>query len=271
MNLKNLVKLYNVNNIVQDKYQNIGGSNNLIKWLFSQETETDSQTTSSLETSGINIVPSIPDPSIPDPSIPALVITEPVSPVTVSQPVLDYVKRKQLMIIFVGLPKCGKTQMSIYILTMLKQLNLKTKFVETPIGLDDFKTRMYLDKIKKHIDANNDVIICNGNNYEENVRKSVITIAKENSVDILFVDFKHSEDTYNSFDKYKEFCSKKIQARTDTVALNTDLTKAILNYNEITNDELDGNSYIKIFINHNNQTNINSIILKVKEIFGKKK
>jgi len=253
MNLRNLAKLYSVSNINTNIQHSGGSSNNLIKWLFAQETETESPTQSSILTP--EITPISIEPEITP-------INEP------GTPSVPDTNKKHLMIIFIGLPKCGKTRMSIQIINTLKTLKLKTKFVETTTEVDDFSIRKYYDNIKKLVDAKTDVIICNGNNYVAQIRKTVTSIAKDNSFDILFVDFKHSEDSNESFDKYKEFCTQTIQARTDSVALDTDLTKAVLDYAKLSQQEQDENNYIKIYINHNKQKNINSIVLKIKEILG---
>ena len=258
MNLKNLTKLYGVNNVVLKKSEHIGGSsNNLIKWLFAQETESETQTTAEpAEITPVNVVPL---------EIPPL---QPVLPVPHETPVPKETIKKHLMVIFVGLPKCGKTQMSIEILKMLKINNLRTKFVETQVGPDDFKTRIYYDKIRKHVGTNVDVIICNGDNYKKETRETVMSIGKENKFDILFVDFKHSGDSDKSYRNYQDFCTKAIKSRTDMVALNTDLNRALSEYNELTQEELDLNNYLKVYINHNRQTNINNIVIKIKEILG---
>jgi len=278
MNLKNLAQLYNVNIINIKNKQTGGSSNNFIKWLFAQETETETESQTvvqspvvidSLLPTPVNpLVPSNPDvsdqsvpisPAVSEPTTPA--VSEPTTPFSV-----DGDKNKYLMVIYVGLPKCGKTQMSIQILNMLKINKLKTKFVETPVEIDEFTTRKYYDNIKKQVDNKVNVIICNGNNFEEKIRKTVTEIGKNNNYNILFVEFKHSDDVDGSFDKYKEFCTETIQFRTDAVALNTNLTKAVSEYTKLSQQEQDDNNYMKVYINHNKQKNINDIVLKVKEI-----
>lgn len=259
MNLKNLAQLNSVYKINQKPHQTAGSSNNFLKWLFSSDTETES------------IRETVSEPILSDAPVAPVSIVPTPSPeqnLVLAEPVTEQEKKKHLMIIFVGLPKCGKTQLSIDILNKLKTLNLKSKYVETPVNADDFTTRKYYDNIKSLITKNMDVIICNGNNFDEKIRKNVIKISQTSGFDILFVDFKHSDDADGTFDNYKMFCNKAIQARTDTVALNTDLNKAIENYKQLTQEELEGNNYIKIYVNNNKLKNTNDIILKIKSIFG---
>ncbi len=260
MNLKNLAQLNSVYKINQKTHQTAGSSNNFLKWLFSADPETESVSESVSDAIIAPVTPITPVSIVSTPS--------PEQNLVLAEPVTEQEKKKRLIIIFVGLPKCGKTQVSIDILNKLKTLNLKSKYVETPVNADDFTTRKYYDNIKSLIIKNMDVIICNGNNFDEKIRKNVIKISQTSGFDILFVDFKHSDDADGTFDNYKMFCNKAIQARTDTVALNTDLNKAIENYKQLTQEELEGNNYIKIYVNNNKLKNTNDIILKIKSIFG---
>ncbi len=259
MKLQNLTQLYSVYHIKQKTYQTAGSSNNFIKWLFSSEQETGTETLSETLsnnnqlTTPISIVSVAPAQSTQS--------TEPTQLTSITD-------NKRLMIIFVGLPKCGKTQLSIDILNKLKQFNLKTKYVETPSISDNLINRKYLDNVKRIIGKNMDVIICNGNNFDEKIRKPLIELAKKNNYNILFVDFKHPEDEEGTFVNYKKFCNTMIEARTDLVAVNTDLDKAVSSYKQLSTEELDGNEYLKIYVNSEKSKNTNDIVLKVKSIFN---
>jgi len=52
------------------------------------------------------------------------------------------------------------------------------------------------------------------------------------------------------------------------VAVNTDLSKAIENYYPLTSQELDGNDYIKIYVNDEQSNNLLNIVKKIKLFFN---
>ncbi len=250
-NLKNLTKLYKSENL-KNNFQFGGSSTDLIRFLFS-----DDQIISETSETDINL------PIVIEPEIKSTTKSE-------SKQFLQNPKNpSKLMVIFVGLPKCGKTQMSIQILQNLKTANIKTKFIETPSGLEENKKLEELKYINNISNASKlpfDVIICNGNNYTSTIRNSIKKIANDNNFNILYVDFKHSEDTSGSFDNYKNYCKKTILSRTDAININVNLDKAVENFNILTQDELEFGKYLKIFINYSRTKNINDIIMKIKEI-----
>ncbi len=260
MDLNNLAKLYNQGNS-QVKLQKGGFITDLVRSLFSTDDETETNT--SVLPTNIPIV-SLSNQGEETPIQPNAPNT-PVTPVLMAN-----LNRHRVMVVFVGLPKCGKTKLSVQLLQKLKADNIKARFVETPVGHADLfdVNGKYINNIKDVSKQPVDVIICNGNNYLKRIRDDIKFIANlaKPKLSILYVDFSHSEDLPGEFTRYKDFCTDKILARTDAISVNTNLTKAIGEYETLTQSELESGNYIKIHINNYIKANIESLTKQIKNI-----
>lgn len=208
------------------------------------------------------------DPAIPltMPTIKPVIESNPVIesiPVIESNPVND----KHLLIILVGLPKCGKTQISIGIMNELKGKNIKSKFIETPLVSPELQEIKYLDTINKFMAFKLNVIICNGNNYLENTRKHIIDDAIKHNYKVLLVDFVHSDDLQHNYINFKSYCLKIVQNRVDSLAY-INLDNVIRTYQPVTETEIILSNYLKLNINNTKKLNINEIVLKTNEILN---
>ncbi len=260
MDLNNLAKLYDQGNS-QVKLQKGGFITDLVRSLFSTDDETETNTT--VLPTNIPIVP-VSNQGEETP-------TQQISPDTPKTPVsMANLNRPRVMVVFVGLPKCGKTKLSVQLLQKLKSDNIRARFVETPVGKADLfdVNGKYINNIKDVSKQPVDVIICNGNNYLKRIRDDIKFIANlaKPKLSILYVDFSHSEDLPGEFTRYKDFCTDKILARTDAISVNTNLTKAIGEYETLTQSELESGNYIKIHINNYIKANIESLTKQIKNI-----
>ncbi len=259
MDLNNLAKLYDQGNS-QIKLQKGGFITDLVRFLFSTDDETKTNTT--VLPTNIPIVPISNQGD--ETSIQQILPDTPDTPNTITK-----LNRPRVMVVFVGLPKCGKTKLSVQLLQKLKSDNIKARFVETPVGHADFDINgKYINNIKDASKQSVDVIICNGNNYLKKIRDDIKLIATQAKpkLSILYVDFSHSEDSPGEFIRYKDYCTGKILARTDAISINTNLTKAIGDYETLTQAELELGNYVKIHINNYIKANIEILTQQIKNI-----
>ncbi len=213
------------------------------------------------------LVPSSPSeltPSVQPPILPT-VTTVPKAPKapktptpTVQSPVVSSEPNK-VILVFMGLPGCGKTAISKEILTRLKTSNgLKTRFIEGRIS-ESSGDEIYLTEISKAINANYDVIITNGQNYIKAIRMEIVKLSQLFKYKILYVDFVHSKDSPNTFEKFKDYCVKVTSNRTDSYKQSFQLSDIIRRY-EPFNDSTDPKSYIKLNIDDKFYVNSKKII-----------
>ena len=179
------------------------------------------------------------------------------------QPVYD----KHLIIILVGLPKCGKTQICLDIWDKLRSTHIITKFVEVPLASLDQQKIKYIDTINNFIKKQINVIICNGNNYLKETRELIINNAFKKKYKVLIVDFVHSKDIPGSYTMFKNRCLQIIESRTDALA-QVDLDKAITEYQPITNKEAKSANYIKLNIDSTRKENVKKILSEINNILN---
>ncbi len=266
MDFKNLSKLNNLSNLIE--------FNNLSK-LFGGTDKTTAVTETVLpKTPEVSTIPDEKTPqlvisdgtTIVPPTLPKLSIKPTPSKIVIpdqpAQPVSPKVESTQkIILIFMGLPGCGKTAISREILNKLKaSKGLKTRFIEGRMneisGDED-----YLGEIIKAINSNYDVIITNGQNYIKSIRVEIVKLSQlfKNKYKVLFVDFVHSKDSPNSFDKFKSYCVQITSNRTDSYKQHFQLSDIIRKY-EAFNDSTDPKSYIKLNIDDKFYVNSKKII-----------
>ena len=262
MNLLNLTKLgNNTTNLFSNNFKNllkldghlVGGTEP------SGQSETESDTPS-------NFVPKIIIMSNQAQKNNSGEVT-PATPVTPITPTVQTKQTGKLFIVFLGLPKCGKTQIAKNILFALKPLGIKTKFIDTPMDTPENQNKVYVDTIDKWSKGNVNVLICNGNNYLQSVRKTIKDISTNSNSKILYVNFTHPEDLENSFTNYKAYCQTTITNRIDSLA-NINIDEIIAQYQPIADSELESSSIVQVNINDTKQKSLGKIFEEIKKIIG---
>lgn len=167
---------------------------------------------------------------------------------------------KKLLILFVGLPNCGKTSMAIEVINNINTNPPNSKILidantNTVAGLSD---NSYIENIINQINVKK-LIICTGLNHKKTIRNILYEKALSKGYKILLVDFLY-QFTMVDLNTHQEYCDNLGENITNT------LTPEFIEENKITDEEKTAIPYIQVNISDPNTHILSNIIRTINSI-----